>query len=74
MLELALENPLSFFTPSLLKPKQKEDKVSPIKDVYLEKAFSTPIFLPTLLTDEQIDTEAESVEHILIGGNFFQSQ
>ena len=64
MLELALENPPSSFTPSLVEPKPLENKVSPIKDAYLKEACSTPIFLPTLLTDKQIDNEVKSVEHI----------
>ena len=64
LLELALENPPSSFTPSLVEPKPLENKVSPIKAVYLEKACSKPIFLPTLLTDEQVDNKARSMEHI----------
>ena len=64
LLELALENPPSSFTPSLIEPKSLEKKVSPINEVYLEEACSNPIFLPTLLTDEQVDNEIESVEHI----------
>ena len=64
MLELALENPSSSFTPSLIEPKPLENKVSPIKDAYLEEACSKPIFLPTLFTEEQVDNEVESVEHI----------
>ena len=64
LLELTLENPPSSFTPSLVEPKPLENKVSPIKEAYLEEICSTPIFLPTLLTDEQVDHEVESVEHI----------
>ena len=64
LLELALENPSSSFIPSLVKPKLLENKVSPIKEAYLEEAYSTPIFLPTLLTDEQVDNEVKTVEHI----------
>ena len=64
MLELALKNPPSSFTPSLVEPKPLENKVSPIKDAYLEEACSTLIFVPTLLTDEQVDIEVESMDHI----------
>ena len=64
LLELALENPPSSFTPSLVEPMPLENKVSPIKDAYLEEAYSKPIFLPTLLTEEQVDNEVKSVEHI----------
>ena len=61
LLELDLENPPSSFTPSLVEPKLLENKVSPINEAYLEEACSKPIFLPTLLTDEQADNERESV-------------
>ena len=64
LLELALETPPSSFTPSLVEPKPLENKVSPIKEAYLEEVCSTPIFLPTLLTDEQVDNERKSVKHI----------
>ena len=64
MLELALENPPSSFTTSLVEPKLLENKVSPINEAYLEEASSKPMFLPTLLTDEQVDNEVKSVEHI----------
>ena len=64
LLELTLENPPSSFTPSLIKPKPLEYKVSPINDAYLEEACSKPIVFPTLLTDEQVDNEVKSVEHI----------
>ena len=64
LLELALENPPSSFTPSLIKPKLLENKVSPIKEAYLEEACSKQIFLPTLLIDEQVDNEVKGVEHI----------
>ena len=64
LLELDLENPPSSFTPSLVEPKLLENKVSPIKEVYLEEVCSTPMSLPTLLTNEQVDNEVESVEHI----------
>ena len=71
LLELVLENPPSFFTPSLVEPKLLENKVSPIKEVYLEEVGSTPIFLPTLLTDEQVDIELESVEYIFYWKELF---
>ena len=61
MLELALENPSSSFTPSLVEPNPLENK--PIKAVYLEETCSKPIFLPTLLTEEQVDNEVKSVKH-----------
>ena len=64
MLELDLENPPSSFTPSLVEPKLLENKVSPINEAYLKEACSKPMFLPTLLTDEQVDNERESVDHI----------
>ena len=64
LLELALENPPSSFTPSLVEPKLLENKVSPIKEVYLEEVGSTPMSLPTLLTDEQVDIEVKSMDHI----------
>ena len=64
MLELALKNPPSFFTSSLVKPKPLENKVLLIKEAYLEEVYSTPIFLPTLLIDEQVDNDVESVKHI----------
>ena len=64
LLELALENPPSSFTPSLIKSKPLENKVSPINEAYLEEACSKPSFLPTLLIDEQVDNEVKSVEHI----------
>ena len=62
MLELALKNPPFSFTPSLVEPKLLE-KISPIKEAYLEEAYSKPIFLPTLLTEEQVDNEVKSVKH-----------
>ena len=52
LLELVLENPPSFFTPSLVEPKPLENKVSPIKYAYLEEACSKQFFLLILLTDE----------------------
>ena len=64
LLELVLENHPSSFTPSLVEPKPLENKVSPIKEAYLEKACSKPISLPVLLIDEQVDNEVKSVEHI----------
>ena len=64
MLELALENPPSSFTPSLVEPKPLKNKVSPIKEAYLEEICSTPIFLPTLLINEQVGNEVRSMEHI----------
>ena len=64
MLELALENPPSSFTPSLIEPKLLKNKVLPIKEVYLEEVGRTPIFLPTLLTNEQMDNKVRSMEHI----------
>ena len=63
LLELALENPPFSFIPSLIEPKPLEYKVSPINDAYLEEACSKPIFLPTLLTDEQVDNEVRSIEN-----------
>ena len=65
LLELALENPPSSFTPSLVESKPLENKVSLIKEAYLEEVCSKPMFLPTLLTDEQVDNEIKSVEHIV---------
>ena len=64
LLELALENPSSSFTPSLVEPKLLENKFSPIKEAYLEEVCSKPMFFPTLLTDEQVDNERKRVEHI----------
>ena len=64
MLELALKNPPSSFKPSLVEPKSLENKVSPINDVYLDEACSNPIVFPTLFTNEQVDNERKSVEHI----------
>ena len=64
LLELALENPPSFFTPSLIELKPLENKVSPIKKAYLEEVCSKPMSLPTLLTDEQVDIEVKSMDHI----------
>ena len=64
LLELALEKPPSSFTTSLVEPKLLENKVSPIKEAYLEEVCSKPIVFPTLLTDEQVDNERKSVEHI----------
>ena len=64
LLELALENPQYFFTSSLVEPKFLENKVSPIKEAYLEEVCSKPMSLPTLLTDEQVDIKAESAEYI----------
>ena len=52
LLELALKNPPSSFTPSLIEPKLLENKVSPIKEAYLEEVGSTPMSLPTLFIDE----------------------
>ena len=64
MLELTLENPPSSFTPSLVEPKLLKNKVLPIKEVYLEEVGSTLMSFPTLLTDEQVDNKARSMEHI----------
>ena len=64
MLELALENPPSSFTPLLVKSKLLENKVSLIKEAYLEEAYNKPMFLLALLIDEQVDIEVENVEHI----------
>ena len=64
MLELALENPPYSFTPSLVEPKPLENKVSPIKEAYLEEACRKPMFLLALLTDEQVDNEVRSMGHI----------
>ena len=52
LLELALKNPPFSFTPSLVEPKLLKNKVSLIKEVYLEEACSTPMSFPILLTDE----------------------
>ena len=54
LLELVLENPPSSFTTPLVEPKLLENKASHIKDAYLEETGSIPIFLPALLTNEQI--------------------
>ena len=64
LLELALENPPSSFTTSFVEPKPLKNKVSPINEAYLEEVCSKPMFFPTLLTDEQVDNERKSVEHI----------
>ena len=64
LLELALENPPSSFTPSLIEPKPLENKVSPINNAYLEEIGCTPMSLPILLTNEQVDNEVRSMEHI----------
>ena len=64
LLELALEKPPSSFTTSLVEPKLLENKVSLINEAYLEEVCSKQMFFPTLLTDEQVDNERKSVEHI----------
>ena len=52
LLEQALENPLSLFTPYLVEPKPLEPKTSPVNDVCLKKPISTLVFPYTLLIDE----------------------
>ena len=68
LLELALKNPLSSFTPCLIEPKPLKPETSPVNDVCLEKPISTLVFPSTLFTDEQeksIDLEPESLEKII---------
>ena len=66
LLELALKNPLSSFTPCLVEPKPLEPKTSPVNDACLEKAISTLVCPSTLFTDEQEKLlEPESLEKII---------
>ena len=55
LLELALENPQSSFIASLVEAKTLENKVSPIREAYLEETCSKPVFfLPCLLMSKWI--------------------
>ena len=68
LLELALKNPLSSFTPCLVEPKPLEPKTSPVNNACLEKPISTLVFSPTLFIDKQekpIDFEPKSSEKII---------
>ena len=68
LLELALKNPPSDFTPCPVEHKPLEPKTSPVNDTSLEKPISTLVFPYTLLTDEQqkpVDLEPESLEKII---------
>ena len=68
LLEQALKNPPSSFTPCPVEPKSLEPKTSPVNNACLEKAISTLVFPSTLLIDKQekpIDLEPESLEKII---------
>ena len=68
LLELALKNPPSYFTPCLVEPKPLEPKTSLVNYACLEKPISTLVFPFTLITDKQekpIDLEPESLDKII---------
>ena len=66
LLEQALKNHSSYFTPCLVKPKPLEPKTSLVNYACLEKPISTLVFPFTLITDKQEKSvDLESLEKII---------